>query len=70
MSNYDCKIVYQPGKGNVVADALSRKSVGTLASLMLTEWRFLEKFKDQNVQILQQCSRHMVASLVVEPTLL
>ena len=49
MSNYDCKIIYQPGKGNVVADSLSRKSSGTLANLMVTEWRLWEEFGDQNL---------------------
>ena len=30
MSDYDCKIIFQPIKGNAIADALSRKSVGLL----------------------------------------
>ena len=30
---YDCSIFYHPGKANVVADALSRKSVGSLAHI-------------------------------------
>ena len=46
LSDYDCTIKYQPGKGNVVDDALSRKTSGTLAHLMITEWRLLEEFQD------------------------
>ena len=43
LSDYDCKISYHPGKGDVVVDALSRKSVGTLSSLMVSEWKLLEE---------------------------
>ncbi len=30
IKDYDCLIDYQPGKGNVVADALSRKTMASL----------------------------------------
>ena len=33
VKDYDCEILYHPGKANVVADALSRKSYGNLAAL-------------------------------------
>ena len=35
---YDCIIDYNPGKTNVVADALSRKTVAAL-SLQHSDWR-------------------------------
>jgi len=70
MSDYNCKIVYQPRKGNVVADALNRESAGTLSSLMVTEWRLLEEFNEQEMQIVQRGLGHLVASLVVQPMLL
>lgn len=31
LKDYDCVILYHPGKANVVADALSRKSISSLA---------------------------------------
>ena len=33
IKDYDCMIDYHPGKANVVADALSRKSMQTLRAL-------------------------------------
>ncbi|XP_070017552.1 uncharacterized protein [Nicotiana sylvestris] len=33
LKNYDINVLYHPGKANVVADALSRKSMGSLAHL-------------------------------------
>ena len=33
LKDYDCSILYHPGKANVVADALSRKSVGSMSHL-------------------------------------
>lgn len=36
LEDYNCVILYHPGKANVVADALSQKSMGSLAHLILT----------------------------------
>ena len=33
LKDYDCQILYHPGKANVVANALSRKSMGSLAHI-------------------------------------
>ena len=42
LEDYDFTLHYDPGKENVVADALSRKSQGELASIASREWRMLE----------------------------
>ena len=42
LKDYDCSILYHPGKANIVADALSRKSLGSLAHIS-TERRSLVK---------------------------
>ena len=39
---YDLTLHYHLGKANVVADALSRKSEGVLASVVSREWQMLE----------------------------
>ena len=54
MKDYDCSILYHPGKANVVADALNRKSVGSLTHIR-TERRpiFKELYKliEQELQL-------------------
>ncbi|XP_070017426.1 uncharacterized protein [Nicotiana sylvestris] len=42
LKDYDCSILYHPGKANLVADALSRKSMGSLAHIAPTK-RLLDK---------------------------
>ena len=42
LEDYNFTLHYHPGKANVVADALSRKSRGALASIASREWRMLE----------------------------
>ncbi|XP_070011398.1 uncharacterized protein [Nicotiana sylvestris] len=42
LKDYDCSILYHHGKANVVADALSRKSMGSLAHIAPTK-RLLSK---------------------------
>jgi hypothetical protein len=37
IKDYDCKINYHPGKANVVADALSRKSTVELATIEISQ---------------------------------
>ena len=37
LKDYDCSILYHPGKANVVVDALSRKSVDSLAHISRKE---------------------------------
>ena len=42
LEDYDFTLHYHPGIANVVADALSWKSRGVLASIASREWRMLE----------------------------
>ena len=50
VKDYDFKLQYHPGKANVVADALSRKSLH-VSSLMVQEMRLIEEFRDLNLDI-------------------
>ena len=42
LEDYDFTLHYHSGKGNVVANALSRKSRGVLASVASQEWQMFE----------------------------
>jgi len=50
LKDYDFELLYHPGKANVVADALSRKTVHT-AHLMIKEVELLENFRDRRIQV-------------------
>jgi len=50
LKDYDFELHYHPGKANVVADALSRKSLH-ISTLMIQEMELLEKFRDLNLTI-------------------
>ena len=56
IKNYDCVIDYHPRKANVVADALSRKTVQTLRAL--------------NVQLSLTGDGTVLAELIARPSLL
>ncbi|MCI54295.1 hypothetical protein A2U01_0075544, partial [Trifolium medium] len=45
LKDYDFELSYHPGKANVVADALSRKSLH-MSSLMAKELKLIENFRD------------------------
>ena len=42
LEDYDFTLHYHPGKANVVADVLSWKSQGVLASAASREWQMIE----------------------------
>jgi len=50
LKDYNFELLYHPGKANVVADALSRKTVH-IAHLMIKEVELLEKFRDMKLQV-------------------
>ncbi|MCI34022.1 hypothetical protein A2U01_0055240, partial [Trifolium medium] len=45
LKDYDFELSYHPGKANVVADALSKKSLH-MSSLMVKELELIEEFRD------------------------
>ena len=48
MKDYDFDLSYHPGKANVVADALSRKTLH-MSMLMVKEFEMIEQFRDMSL---------------------
>ena len=69
LEDYDFTLRYHPGKANVVADALNRKSRGVLASIASREWRMLETKGQFKLQYSEQ-DQGTLGSLVATPSLL
>ena len=68
LEDYDFTLHYHPGKANVVADALNRKSRGALASIASREWRMLETMGQFRLQYREQ-AQGTLGSLVATPSL-
>ena len=51
MEDYDFDLQYHPGKANVVADALSRKTRGTLAGLAVREWEMMGSLHEFGLEL-------------------
>ena len=68
LEDYDFTLHYH-NKANVVADALSRKSRGALASIASREWKMIETVGQFRLQYNEQ-SQGTLGSLVATPSLL
>ena len=69
LEDYDFTLHYHLGKANVVADALSWKSRGALASRASREWRMLETVGHFGLQYREQ-TQGTLGSLVATSSLL
>ena len=69
LEDYDFTLHYHPSKANVVADALSQKSQGALASIASREWRMLETVGQFGLQY-REHTQGTLGSLVATPSLL
>ena len=65
LKDYDCDILYHPGKANKVADALSRKS--SIAHMMVKEWTLLEEIRDSEFKVEVGNLSSLMATLQIEP---
>ncbi|PPZ39171.1 hypothetical protein C5P26_26340, partial [Escherichia coli] len=67
IKDYDCLIDYQPGKANVVADALSRK---TMASLRVSPLSMVHELKAQHASLEIDDEGQTVVAWHVQPVLI
>ena len=65
IKDYDCSINYHPGKPNVVADALSRKSSGFSAALLTTQNEIIKDLERMGIEIVMGESQVFMASLTI-----
>ena len=70
VKDYDCQILYHPGKANVVADALSRKRLASVAALSPQVSQLTEDLKRMEIEPIDQGGDHLLAALMVQPTLI
>lgn len=56
INDYEFQLMYHPGKANVVADALSRKTIH-VSTMMVKELELLEQFRDLNLYTIRKKDR-------------
>ncbi|KAL0307680.1 UNVERIFIED_CONTAM: hypothetical protein Sangu_3015900 [Sesamum angustifolium] len=67
LKDYDCTIDFHPRKANVVADALSRKSSNTLASLGSHNQTLLLEMRSMNTKLEVDQVAGLLAALQLKP---
>jgi hypothetical protein len=70
IKDYDCKINYHPGKANVVADTLSRKSTMELAALGISQPRLIKELTGMGLKVIGEGIPVHLANLMVQSKLL
>ncbi|KAG5540501.1 hypothetical protein RHGRI_020647 [Rhododendron griersonianum] len=69
LEDYDFTLSYHPGKANVVADALSRKTRGQLARLAMKEWEMVATLNEFQLQPASSEGGACLFAIVATPAL-
>ncbi|GFS35910.1 hypothetical protein Acr_00g0042620 [Actinidia rufa] len=67
---YGVTCEYHPGKANVVADALSRKSTVNLACLVTSQVPLLEELERAEIEVVATDTNTMLTTMIAQPTLI
>ncbi|XP_020081266.1 uncharacterized protein LOC109704893, partial [Ananas comosus] len=70
LKDYDITILYHPGKANVVANTLSRKSTENLTLLITNQVPLWKEMGRMDLEVVASEVPSMLTALVVQPTLL
>ncbi|CAM8901825.1 unnamed protein product [Rhodiola kirilowii] len=70
LEDYQFSLHYHPGKANVVADALSRKTSAHLACIMMDQWRLEETIESYDLHLVEGSDPIRMHSIIVEPALI
>ena len=70
IKDYECTIEYHPGKANVVADALSRKSTGSISHLKVVYLPRLVEFRSLGVRLELNDTGALLATFHIRPVLI
>jgi hypothetical protein len=65
IKNYDCEINYHPGKANVVANALSRKSTIYLSALGTSQPQLIMELERFRLEVVEEGISALVRSMAV-----
>ena len=69
LEDYDFDLQHHPGKANMVADALSRRSHAELTALMCREWQMLGDLAGLEVEAEGTDSDGYLFTMTAEPAL-
>ena len=70
MEDYNFELHYHPGKANVVADVLNRKSLSMLASISIHEWKILQDISEYNLILSEIDELATLFTLSAEPPII
>lgn len=70
IKDYHLSLQYHPGKANVVADALSRKSHTTVAFMMTSWWTMVDTLVDFDIQPTTKKYTAYLGAMIAQPTLI
>src|ERR1700733_323156 len=68
LEDYDFSLLYHPGKADVVADALSRKSMGSVAALNCYRWKLRQELQKYELVVNLERESAYLYNLVVRPS--